>query len=139
MSHSTPDIIVGNKDGPNEIYLGDPTRPGTFDKAPLTFGSAEDATTDVEVIDLDGDGALDILVANDGQPNKVYYGDPALLAGTAPSYGTDPSKESTLGTGSGPSTSVEVKDLKKRRKEAPASRPPRKRKKDDRLKFREPW
>ena len=107
----TPDLVLGNKDGQNEIYLGDPSNPGTFATTPLKFGAAGDVTKDVEVVDVDGDGAPDIVVANSGQPNKVYYGDPALPAGTAPSYGTDPSEESTLGTGSGPSTSVEVKDL----------------------------
>lgn len=107
----TPDLVLGNKDGQNDIYLGDPSNPGKFASEPLKFGAPGDVTTDVEVVDVDGDGAVDIVVANNGQPNKVYYGDPALPTGGTPSYGTDPTKESTLGTGSGPSTSIELADL----------------------------
>ena len=106
-----PDIVLANTDGPNEIYLGKPGSPGTFEDSPLEFGAPDDVTKDVEVVDVDGDGALDIVVANDGQQNKIYYGDPTLVAGNAPTYGTDPTKESDIGTTSGPSTSVELADL----------------------------
>ena len=106
-----PDIVLANTDGPNEIYLGDPSSPGTFEDSPLEFGSPDDVTKDLEVVDVDGDGALDIVVANDGQQNKVYYGDPTLVSGNAPTYGTDPAQETDIGTASGPSTSVELADL----------------------------
>ena len=106
-----PDIVLANKDGRNQIYLGNPSSPGAFVGAPLMFGAPTDVSKDVEIADVDGDGALDLVVANDGQPNKVYYGDPALAAGSAPTYGTDPALESSIGTGSAASTSVELADL----------------------------
>ncbi|MEC7001673.1 MAG: VCBS repeat-containing protein, partial [Actinomycetota bacterium] len=102
-----PDIILGNEDESNHIYLGDPNNPGVFEETPLKFGPEDDKTTDVEVADVDGDGALDIVVANDGQPNRIYYGDPSLADGETPKYGDDPSQESTIGSASDPTTSVE--------------------------------
>ncbi|MEC8596799.1 MAG: VCBS repeat-containing protein, partial [Bacteroidota bacterium] len=103
-----PDIILGNEDESNHIYLGDPNNPGVFEETPLKFGPEDDKTTDVEVADVDGDGALDIVVANDGQPNRIYYGDPSLADGETPKYGDDPSQESTIGSASDPTTSVEI-------------------------------
>ena len=106
-----PDIVLANTDGPNEIYLGKPGSPGTFEDSPLEFGAPDDVTKDVEVVDVDGDGALDIVVANDGQQNKIYYGDITLVPGNAPTYGTNPDQESNFGSANSPSTSVELADL----------------------------
>ena len=51
-----PDLVLGNEDGQNHIYLGDPSKPGTFANDPIKFGAPGDVTTDVKVIDVDGDG-----------------------------------------------------------------------------------
>ena len=109
---NVPDLIIGNKDGANMIYIGDSANPGDFSASPVMFGSPQDRTMDVEVFDMDGDGGLDILVANDGQTNKIYYGDPQLPSGFPPAYGTDPKLAiSTIGSRSDPSTSIAVADL----------------------------
>ena len=39
------------------------------------YGTGRDATRGVALADVDGDGHLDILNANIGQPNAVYFGD----------------------------------------------------------------
>ena len=79
------DIVIGNDGTSNMIYLGVPTDnpftnaagSGNFSGvAGLPFGSSNGPTTDVEVGDIDGDGALDIAVANDGTPNVIYWGKP---------------------------------------------------------------
>ena len=61
------DIVVGNEGTSNMIYLG--TGDGNFATVEgIPFGSANSPTTDVAVGDIDGDGLVDVAVANDGTP-----------------------------------------------------------------------
>lgn len=83
---NVPDLVITNRGTPNEIFLGDPERPGVYDGPPATFGNDGEDTMDVEVVDIDGDGTLDIVVANYGQRNMIYYGDSELPPGGVPNF-----------------------------------------------------
>jgi hypothetical protein len=120
------DIVVANDGKPNMIYLGQPA-PNRGDFSGVTglpFGSANGPTVDVEVGDIDGDGAPDIAAANDGTPNVIYWGEPSHVAGTNPSYaalpadkpdagtnGSNPWPWSTIGPHAEGSTSIALGDL----------------------------
>ena len=63
------DLVLANRDGqPNYIYFG-----SKFVKK-ITYGTGLDESRDVDVGDMDGDGQLDIVVANIGDRNMIYYG-----------------------------------------------------------------
>ena len=97
------DLVLGNKGGHNQVLLGDLQRPGNFGP-PLPFGGDADQTTDVKIADIDMDGAVDIIVANEGQQNKVYFG-------TASGDFSSPEAEVVVGQAAGMTSSVEVFDL----------------------------
>ncbi len=59
--------LIGGVFGRNTIWENDGN--GNFSEA-LFFG-AEQTTRDVDILDIDGDGQLDIVCANDG-PNRIY-------------------------------------------------------------------
>lgn len=100
-----PDLVLGNFGAANMVYLGVPSSPGSYVSSPArAFGDAAHLTTDVEVGDVDGDGAPDVVVTNRGQPNVVYYGDAKLPSGGYPAYGEKEHMHSMLGSESHGST-----------------------------------
>ena len=64
------DIIVGNYNGPNSIYLNDGR--GTFSTTRI-FGSGSDKTWSVAVGDMNEDGLLDILMGNVDELNLTHF------------------------------------------------------------------
>ncbi len=82
-----PDIVVGNSgdwrdrkriagSGQNFLWLNDPARPGTFIDATAThLPSYDDDTQDIALVDIDGDGHLDMIVANEVPPNRLLRND----------------------------------------------------------------
>merc|ERR1711965_577169 len=117
------DIVIGNDGTSNMIYLGVSAPMGDYSGVSgLPFGSSNGPTVDVEVGDIDGDGALDIATANDGMPNVIYWGGSpvappqyAQLEANKPDPGTSgvgpPWPWSTIGTGSDRSTSIALGDV----------------------------
>ena len=68
------DLVLANRDGgPNAIHWNDA---GSFART-TAYGTGTDETRGAAVGDLDGDGHPDIVTANIGEPNAVYYGDGA--------------------------------------------------------------
>lgn len=73
-----PDIAVGNsgESGQNFLWLNDPARPGHFLDATAThLPAVDDDTQDIVLADLDGDGDLDMLVANETPPSRLLVND----------------------------------------------------------------
>ncbi len=69
------DIIVGNFEAPNYVYFQDGLNSGKFPDRTAIGGATFDATsktTKVVVADLDGDGQMDIIVANRDQENQIF-------------------------------------------------------------------
>ena len=70
-----PDVVVGN-DGQDFLWLNDARRPGHFVDATATHLPArDDGTQDVDLADLDGDGDLDLLFANETPPSRLLLND----------------------------------------------------------------
>ena len=70
-----PDVVVGN-DGQDFLWLNDARRPGHFVDATATHLPArDDGTQDADLVDLDGDGDLDLLLANETPPSRLLLND----------------------------------------------------------------
>ncbi|NOZ24222.1 MAG: VCBS repeat-containing protein, partial [Planctomycetes bacterium] len=81
------DVVVGNYGEANKLYLGNGD--GTFGPGidiyavtgydaiggVVTTTVHTDNTTSVAIADMNYDGNMDVIVANDGQVNRVYWGD----------------------------------------------------------------
>ncbi|KAL1530902.1 hypothetical protein AB1Y20_001793 [Prymnesium parvum] len=76
------DVVSGNLNQTNKVYLGSQASTPTFSVLPTEITSTglppgTERTRSIVVADSDGDGWLDVLVANQNQQNRVYYGDGA--------------------------------------------------------------
>ncbi|KLU05612.1 aggregation factor core protein MAFp3, isoform C [Rhodopirellula islandica] len=93
------DLIATCRGRPNRIYLNDGQ--ANFASGP-TFGKKTDSTIDVAAGDVNGDGHLDLVLANrDQQPNEVLLGDGKLQF----------TRSVPFGSGDDHSRSVAVADL----------------------------
>lgn len=76
-----PDVLVGNTgveaaDNQNFLWINNPDRPGNFIDASQTgLPPIKDDTQDIALADLNGDGDLDMAVANENPPNRLYLND----------------------------------------------------------------
>ncbi len=96
------DIVVGNYDQTNKVYLDDGTGTGNFTGVSgSNISSDADDSTSIAVDDLNGDDHLDIVVGNSGETNKVYLGDGSGdftgVAGSNISSDTNNSRSIALG------------------------------------------
>ena len=64
-----PDIIAGNKNQVNKVYIN---RGDTVFTAGIDIGTETDDTTSVHAADVAGDARVDLIVGNRGSTSKVY-------------------------------------------------------------------
>ena len=84
-----PDVVVGNYGQANKLYLNDGS--GGFGANGIAIGGGADAdkTRGLDLADVDVDGDIDLLVANDGQANKLYLNNGAGSFSAGMSIGQD--------------------------------------------------
>ncbi|MEX1357603.1 MAG: VCBS repeat-containing protein, partial [Gaiellaceae bacterium] len=93
-----PDLVVGVAGAKNVLYLNDGNG-SPFDTLPgLLIGAETDNTTGLALGDVDRDGDLDLIVANDGNPNRLYLNDgTGVFTLDAADLGTGASKAIVVG------------------------------------------
>lgn len=73
-----PDVIIGNSGSKaqNFLWVNNPQKPGYFiDHTTNGLPAHEDQTQAVKLVDLNSDGALDVVVGNEVPPNRLYFND----------------------------------------------------------------
>ena len=82
------DIVVGNDAlNSNKLYLNDGD--GGFASAGIPIGSKEDENGGLDLADVDGDGDIDLLVANKNGSNKLYLNDGSAVFSAAMTVGQE--------------------------------------------------
>jgi|SRR5690606_17528420 len=72
------DIVVGNsgEKPANFLWLNDLSQPGYFvDISQEALPKDLDQTQSVKLVDLDGDGHLDMVIGNEAPPSRIYFND----------------------------------------------------------------
>ena len=81
-----PDVVVGSsggsgrdgqrRSGQNFLWINDPARPGHFlDATAASLPAVDDNTQGITLADLDEDGDLDMVVANETPPSRLLLND----------------------------------------------------------------
>ncbi|MEJ1240496.1 VCBS repeat-containing protein [Chryseolinea sp. T2] len=73
-----PDIVAGNSGSKAQdfLWINNPDKPGYFiDDTTDGLPAVEDQTQAVKLADLNGDGALDLVVGNEVPPNRLFFND----------------------------------------------------------------